>query len=67
MPIDPEEFQLGENATRHARSSNPCAVVSVRFTASEFQDVGEVAERLGIFVTQFIREAALERARKGRI
>ena len=39
------------------------AIVSVAFRRDEFEQVGLEAERLGVKVSEFIRRAALDRAR----
>ncbi len=50
-----------ENAERRPGVKNPRAIVSVAFARQEFESVKECAEQQGKRVSQFIREAALEK------
>ena len=40
---------------------NPVAVVAVRFDADDFTTVARCADELGMKLTEFVREAALEK------
>ena len=51
-----------DKAERQAPVKDSRVVVSVGFRGSEFQMVGESAERHGMKVSTFIRAAAIERA-----
>ena len=62
VPEDPEEWDL-ENAETRPPVANPRAVVSVAFPARDFEVVATAARLAGKKLSEFIREAALARAR----
>jgi hypothetical protein len=58
---NPENWDF-ENRQRHEAVKKPRAVVSVAFSREDFERIEEQAERLGITLSKFIRDAALEKA-----
>lgn len=62
---DPDQWDW-EHVERVMPSKKTGAVVAVRFSQEEFAEVDAGAKRLGEKLTQFIREAALRRARSKR-
>ena len=55
----------GEGGDVHPAVKSPRAVVSVAFPRDEFGRVAEAARAQGMTLSAFIREAALERAKRG--
>ena len=60
---DPSEW---DEEVERRPGSKPSVVFSVRFTRDEIADVREAATRSGERTSEFIRVAALTRARRGR-
>lgn len=61
--LENPEYWAFERAERRAgRKKDARAVVSVAFPSGEFEQVARAAERAGQKTSQFIREAALEKA-----
>jgi len=60
---DPEAWDSERGETREP-VKNPRAIVSVAFSTPEFREVTTYARRLGMRTSEFIRTAALERARR---
>ena len=58
---DPESWDY-ERTEKRPGVKGARAVVSVAFTSEDLQQVGEAAQRLGQRTSQFIRDAALEKA-----
>ena len=58
---DPEEWDL-EGAERRTPTGSGRAVVSVAFLSEDFAAVAEAARQHGLRMSQFIREAAIEKA-----
>lgn len=56
-----EQWDL-ENAEMHAPAKSARVVVSVSFPRSTFDRVAQRAEQLGLRTSEFIREAAIEKA-----
>ena len=70
MSLDEDELEKEDTwdfgrSQRRRPVKNPRSIVSVAFSADEFQLVVACAEREGKRTSQFIREAALEGARSG--
>ncbi|MHB8574132.1 MAG: hypothetical protein ACYDCQ_02255 [Dehalococcoidia bacterium] len=59
---DPQNWDWSQ-AERRPGSGASRAVVSVAFPATDFDLVSEAAERMGVKLSQFIRAAAVEKAR----
>ncbi len=57
----PESWDL-EKAERHLPSKGGRAIVSVAFSRDDLRRVAECAEKLGMRTSEFIRQAALEKA-----
>jgi len=62
---DPDEWDW-DHAVRVKPAGKPGAAVLLRFTNEEFYEVDAGAERLGKKLTEFIKEAALSKARSKR-
>ena len=60
---DPDQWDW-EHAVWVTPSEKPGAAVLVRFNHEEFELINEGAERLQQKLTEFVREAALDRARQ---
>jgi len=60
---DPATWEAAGEA--HPAVASPRAVVSVAFPREEFGRVAEAARARGMTLSAFIREAALERAKRG--
>jgi predicted DNA binding CopG/RHH family protein len=58
---NPENWDF-EKVQSHPGVKKPRAVVSVAFSREDFEKVEEQAEKLGVNLSRFVREAALERA-----
>lgn len=58
---DPSSWDF-ERAERRPGVQSPRAVVSVAFARDDFERIARAAEELGKRTSEFIREAALERA-----
>jgi hypothetical protein len=61
-PEDPDEWDL-ENAETRPPVAKPRSVVSVAFPAQDFETLAKAAKAAGKKLSEFIREAALARAR----
>jgi hypothetical protein len=59
---DPNQWELDQAKEIETTGRKPRAVVSVAFDGSDFATVSNAARLAGMKVSQFIREAALERA-----
>ncbi len=59
---NPENWDF-ENAERRPPAQRGRAIVSVAFNRDDFEAIGEAAEEFGMKLSEFIRHAALDRAR----
>ena len=62
--MDPEMWDFGNAIIRPGNKKRARAVVSVAFSAEQFDIVSGKAERLGKYLSTWIREAALRAARR---
>jgi hypothetical protein len=64
--LEDREMWDFDKAERHSAVRNPRSVVSVAFSRDSFDRVAQSAEQFGMKVSEFIREAALEKANGSR-
>ena len=62
--MDPKTWDWDNVATRPGNKRRARAVVSVAFSAKEFEIVSDKAERLGKYMSAYIREVALRAAKR---